>query len=138
MNTIRIVSFAAVVTLAFAPVAFAPVAGARGGGPGGGGGGMMGGGFGGGGMMGGGYGGGGAGNPGSGFNPSNMPAGMKHLLSKHGGQGEQALADLEDRKNLITERRKRLADGDRAVNQESRLAADRLNAVANHMGDDVR
>ena len=136
MNSLRILSFAAVVTLAFAPVA-----GARGGGPGGGGGGMgPGGGIGGGGMMGygGAYGGGSAGNPGSGFNPSNMPAGMKHLMSKHGSQGEQALADLEDRKNLIAERRKRLAHGDRAANQEARLAAARMSSVSDQLGDDVR
>jgi hypothetical protein len=134
MRTLHVLSIAAVVALSLAPVA-----GARGGGPGGGGG-MMGGGFGGPGGMMGGFGGAGgtAGNPGSGFNPSNMPAGMKHLLSKHGSQGEQALADLEDRKNLIAERRKRLADGDRAANQEARLAADRLGAVADRIGDDVR
>ena len=131
MRTFQVLSLAAVVGLAVAPLAFA-----RGGGPGGGGMGP-GGGFGGGGF-GGAFGGGSAGNPGSGFNPSNLPAGMKHLLSKHGGQGEQALADLEDRKNLIAERRKRLADGDRAVNQEARLAADRLLAVADRLGDDVR
>lgn len=134
MRTLPILSIAAVMALSLAPAA-----GARGGGGGPGGGGMMGGG---GypGMMGGlsGGAGGSAGNPGSGFNPSNMPAGMKHLLSKHGSQGEQALADLEDRKNLITERRSRLADGDRAANQEARLAADRLGAVAEHIGDDVR
>ena len=137
MRTFQILSIAAVVSLAVAPFA-----GARGGGGGGGGGGMGpgGGGFGGGGMMGygGAFGGGSAGNPGSAFNPSNAPAGMKHLLSKHGAQGEQALADLEDRKNLIAERRKRLADGDRAANQEARLAADRLDAVSDRLGDFVR
>ena len=128
MRTIHLVSISAVLALALSPVA-----GARGGGPGGG----MGGGFGGGGMMGGWGGLGGQGATGAGVN-AGMGAGLKHLMKNHGGQGEQALADLEDRKNLITERRKRLADGERAVNQESRLAAARLAAASDRVGDDVR
>ena len=135
MCTLHLLSF-----LALATLAFSPVADARGGG-GGGGGGM--GGFGGGGM--GGFGGGGfggGGGPGGQNNPfgnSGMSMGaIKHLIGKRGNQGEQALAELEDRKNLIAERRKRLADADRAANQEARLASERLRALAERLGDDVR
>jgi hypothetical protein len=111
----------------------APTADARGGGGGFGGGGM---GFGGGGF-GGGFGGkGGQNNP---FGNNGMSGtAMKHLAGKRGNQGEQALAELEDRKNLIAERRKRLADNDRVAHQEARLAADRLAAAGERCGDDVR
>lgn len=137
MRTLRVLSIAAL-----AAVALAPIAAARGGGPGGGGGGM-GGGFGGGfgGMM------GGFGVPGAGGGSANSnpfgntglsAAGLKHLIGKRGSQGEQALADLEDRKNLIAERRKRLAESDREANQELRLAADRVHAISDRLGDDVR
>lgn len=133
MRTLHVLSF-----LALATLAFSPVADARGGGPGGGGfgGGGMGGGF------GGGFGGGLGGGPGGQNNPfgnSGMSMGaIKHLAGKRGSQGEAALAELEDRKNLIAERRKRLADADRAANQEARLASERIRALADRLGDDVR
>jgi hypothetical protein len=50
----------------------------------------------------------------------------------------QALAELEDRKTLIAERRRRLIDGDREANQEARLAAARLDAASFRTGADVR
>lgn len=136
MRTLHTISFLALATLAFAPVADAR--GGGGGGGGGFGGPGMGGGFGGpGGGLGGGLGGaGGMNNP---FGNSGMSMGaIKHLMGKRGSQGEQALAELEDRKNLIAERRKRLADADRTANQEARLASERMRALADRLGDDVR
>jgi hypothetical protein len=45
---------------------------------------------------------------------------------------------MEDRKNLIAERRARLNDNDRTANQEARLAAARLAAADRRCADDVR
>src|SRR5262245_27420497 len=57
---------------------------------------------------------------------------------KKGGTGDQALQDQEDRTALITERRSRLADADRAASMEARLAAMRLAAADLRVGDDIR
>lgn len=57
---------------------------------------------------------------------------------KNGNNSDQALAELEDRKNLIESRRSRLADADRMANQEARLALARLTAAGERCGDDVR
>ena len=50
-------------------------------------------------------------------------------MKRPAAKAQQNLADLEERRNLILERRKRLADSDRAENQEAILAARRLEAI---------
>ena len=54
------------------------------------------------------------------------------------GSGDQSLAELEDRKTMIAERRRRLSDTDREANQEARLAAARLDGAVARAGDDIR
>jgi hypothetical protein len=51
---------------------------------------------------------------------------------------EQAMKELEDRNNMIAERRRRLADADREANQEARLALGRLDTAELRTGEDVR
>jgi hypothetical protein len=51
---------------------------------------------------------------------------------------EEAMKELEDRNALIADRRKRLADSDREINQEARLAAGRLETALLRSGEDVR
>ncbi len=129
-----------VTVIAIAALLAAPVAEGRGGGGGGFGGGGRGGGFGGGGR--GGFGGGGFGGKfGGGFGGIGGLGGLGKFLGagkNKGAQGEQALAELEDRQNLIKDRRSRLAENDRSLNQEARLAAMRLAAAVDRVGDDVR
>lgn len=130
-----------VAAVAMAALLAAPLAEARGGGGGGFGGGGRGG-FGGGGR--GGFGGGGwggkfgGGKMGGGFGGIGGLGGFLGAGKNKGAQGEQALAELEDRQNLIKDRRARLSENDRASNQEARLAALRLAAAVDRVGDDVR
>jgi hypothetical protein len=51
---------------------------------------------------------------------------------------EEAMKELEDRTELIAERRKHLGDSDREANQEARLAAGRLDTAVDRTGGDVR
>jgi hypothetical protein len=51
---------------------------------------------------------------------------------------EAAMKELEDRVALIADRRKRLADSEREINQEARLAAGRLETAIVRSGEDVR
>lgn len=121
------VAFAAASSLALAP--FAEGGGGRGGGGGGGGFGR-GGGFGGG--MRGGM--GGFGGPGGRMGTgAGMGMGANRFTNR-GNQDDQKQQELEDRKALIAERRDRLADADRAVNQEARLAGERLSAAGEAAG----
>src|SRR5262245_4316189 len=60
-----------------------------------------------------------------------------------GGKGKNAanadaLAELEDRKALILDRRRRLMDSDREANMEARFSAARIDAAARRSGDDIR
>lgn len=129
------VAFAAASWLALAP--FAEGGGGRGGAGGGGGGGGFGrgGGFGGGGMRGGmgGFFGGPGGRMGTG---AGMGMGANRFTNR-GNQDDQKQQELEDRKALIAERRDRLADADRAVNQEARLANERVAATGEAAGDAI-
>ena len=67
-----------------------------------------------------------------------MGAGRFTGKGSKGNNSEQALAELEDRKNSIAEARSRLGDSDRAANQEARLAAARFAAADDRVGDDIR
>jgi hypothetical protein len=112
-KAIRFAAGAALVALLGASVADARGGGGMGGGFGGGGmgfGGGMGGGMG----AGVGGGGGGGGGPGGG---------------RGGNSDPKEYAEQQDRKDLIADRRRRVADGDRAERQEARLAAMRLAAA---------
>lgn len=116
-------------------VAVSPLAYGRGGGGGGGRGGGPGGGrggFGGGGRTGG-VGGffGSGGRMGTG---TGQGMGANRFSGNRGNQSDSELQELEDRKALIAERRGRLADNDRAANQEARLAAERLAATGEAAG----
>jgi len=129
---LRFARILAVTTLAV--LVSASLAYARGGGGGGGGGRGGGGG-------GGGRGGMGGGRGGMGRNPTGAGqggAGGARFAGKKGAQGDQALAELEDRTALIAERRSRLADADRVANMEARLASMRLAAADKRVGDDIR
>lgn len=115
----------------------APLADGRGGGPGGGGG--RGGGPGGGGRAGGITGGRGGlgglfGSGGRLGGQMGQGLGANRFTGNRGNQSDNELQELEDRKALIAERRARLAEGDRAANQEARLAAERLVATADALG----
>ena len=62
-------------------------------------------------------------------------------FGRYGGKNdnsEEAMKELEDRNALIADRRKRLADSDREINQEARLAAGRLETALLRSGEDVR
>ena len=128
--------FTLVALAVLALVAVSPLAYGRGGGGGGGrGGGPGGGGRGGGGMGGrtGGVGGffGSGGRMGTG---TGQGMGANRFTGNRGNQSDSELQELEDRKALIAERRTRLADGDRAINQERRLAAERVTATGDAAG----
>lgn len=131
----------------FASFLLSAVAEGRGGGPGGGG---RGGGGGGGGGRGGWGGGGGRGGWGGGGGRWGGPGGWGgagggrwgagRFTGGTGGKqgGQETLAEEEDRRNLIAERRKRLMEADRVANQELRLAAARVEAAGLRVADDVR
>lgn len=131
LATLAVLSFVVIAPLAFG-------GGGRGGGGGGGGrggggaGGGRGGGFGGRGGVGGFFGSGGRMGTGTG-----QGMGANRFSGNRGNQSDSELQELEDRKALIAERRTRLADGDRAVNQEARLAAERLVATGDAAGDAI-
>ena len=117
MRTLKLASLALVAGLLCASLAEA-----RGGGRGGGGRGM----------------GGGRGGMGRGMGRG-VPGGGG--FGRYGGKNdnsEEAMKELEDRNALIADRRKRLADSDREINQEARLAAGRLETALLRAGEDVR
>jgi hypothetical protein len=133
---------AVVVALAFAVGPLALEAFARGGGPGGGG--RGGGGRGG---MGGGRGGMGGGRMGGGMGRGGTGGGMGGGFGMgRGGTGQsgnsakewEVLQNLEERKKLVKERRQRLIDQDRKVQQEALLAANRLDNAIDQTMEGVR
>src|SRR5205085_2789686 len=129
-RTLSVAALALVVSASFAY--------ARGGGPGGGGGGGRGGGMGGGGRAGGMGGGGRMGGGMGGARTGGATTGGGRMGPGSKGKNDSQQQEQEDRKNLIAERRARLADNDRASNQEARLATERLSAADRRVGDDIR
>ena len=97
---------------------------------------------------GGGRGGGGRGAGGRGMGGGGRGAGRGYGRGMGGGgfgrygpkndNSEEAMKELEDRNALIADRRKRLADSDREINQEARLAAGWLETALFRSGEDVR
>lgn len=131
-KSLVLAALAVVSLVAVSPLAYGRGGGGGGGGRGGGPGGGGRGGFGGGGRTGG-VGGffGSGGRMGTG---TGQGMGANRFSGNRGNQSDSELQELEDRKALIAERRGRLADNDRAANQEARLAAERLTATGEAAG----
>lgn len=141
MRLLRPLALLLVSALALGPLALDAFA--RGGGPGGGG-------------RGGGPGGGRGGPGGMRGGPGGMRGGMGGMRGGMGGTGGQfsmgrrqgqngktakeweALQNLEERKKMIAERRERLMEQDRKVQQEALLASERLANATQTTMDDVR